>query len=450
MKREAPQQVVDGAEPPSNNADEASPVESFFVLVVLIYVTGVGFGLWFQDSDAFDSVTEPNAAARAGWLVTDFIIISLFAKRHARVLRVLKNAPLLCSFLALVIVSSCWSLHPIDSIRRGAGLLLLSIFAVYVAATFRPTRIAHILGTALSIGMALSLAAAAMLPSRAFMSDGSFRGVYAHKNILGILAALLCILGIVRILSRKRWDGKSALVLILGALNLVLSASATSAIGFILCLSILIVFRKSKTKQSGPSVLRATIAIGIPAVLFLQFTGLASFDSWLMSVFGKSSTLTGRTDIWAALVPEILKRPLLGWGFGGFWHGPLEPSTQVWFAVPVLRPTQAHNLALQVAVELGLIGLLLIGTLLIRTVVKHLKNYRATGDQVAFTMISVLCLLLVQSFTEAGLLNHQTLSWALVTYAITVTKAGAMQEANVIPTNDYGASSQHQLARTGA
>ena len=39
----------------------------------------------------------------------------------------------------------------------------------------------------------------------------------------------------------------------------------------------------------------------------------------ISSTFGRDETLTGRSEIWATLVPFAMKRPILGHGFGGFW-----------------------------------------------------------------------------------------------------------------------------------
>ena len=34
---------------------------------------------------------------------------------------------------------------------------------------------------------------------------------------------------------------------------------------------------------------------------------------------GRNATLTGRTEIWASLLPDVMRQPFLGYGFGSFW-----------------------------------------------------------------------------------------------------------------------------------
>jgi exopolysaccharide production protein ExoQ len=70
----------------------------------------------------------------------------------------------------------------------------------------------------------------------------------------------------------------------------------------------------------------------------------------LGSMVGRNSTLTGRTDIWASLVPDVEKRPLLGYGFSSFWT-PRSRSTHI--------VAEAHNGYLEVWLGLGIVGLVI-------------------------------------------------------------------------------------------
>jgi exopolysaccharide production protein ExoQ len=93
------------------------------------------------------------------------------------------------------------------------------------------------------------------------------------------------------------------------------------------------------------AVLACIIALGIIQPLVGGST-LGGFASSL----GRNETLTGRSDIWALLLPSAMHSPILGSGFGGFWTSMTTAKIEV---------NEAHNGYLEVCLGLGVIGLLL-------------------------------------------------------------------------------------------
>lgn len=67
-------------------------------------------------------------------------------------------------------------------------------------------------------------------------------------------------------------------------------------------------------------------------------------------------TLTGRTDLWAALIPEFLERPWLGYGFSAFWSPANLERMEAVAGFPVVA---AHNGFLEELLSTGAVGLLL-------------------------------------------------------------------------------------------
>jgi O-antigen ligase len=67
-------------------------------------------------------------------------------------------------------------------------------------------------------------------------------------------------------------------------------------------------------------------------------------------------TLTGRTDLWAALIPEFLERPFLGYGFAAFWNPVNLAIMEGAAGFPVVS---AHNGFLEELLSTGAIGLIL-------------------------------------------------------------------------------------------
>jgi exopolysaccharide production protein ExoQ len=84
---------------------------------------------------------------------------------------------------------------------------------------------------------------------------------------------------------------------------------------------------------------------------------LAILD-WL----GKDATLTGRTWLWEWADREIAAHPALGTGYQAFWQEGNWRAEEIWFHDLKSDKTgyHFHNTYLQVAVDLGLAGLLVL------------------------------------------------------------------------------------------
>jgi exopolysaccharide production protein ExoQ len=112
----------------------------------------------------------------------------------------------------------------------------------------------------------------------------------------------------------------------------------------------------------------AGIFIGVLLQLLVNVSGL------IIEGAGRDTTLTGRTDIWAAVL-ALQPNPLLGAGFQSFWLG--DRLVEMWQMFPVFRPNQAHNGYIETYLNLGWVGVFLFICILIgayRTVRQRLLN----------------------------------------------------------------------------
>src|SRR5439155_26444451 len=98
-----------------------------------------------------------------------------------------------------------------------------------------------------------------------------------------------------------------------------------------------------------PAIMLFGAGLVVCFVLFGMDTGIFT------DLMGRSKDLTGRTDLWRSVGSMILARPLLGYGFSGFWRGASLES----FAVENYvgwSPTYSHNGYLEILLNLGLAG----------------------------------------------------------------------------------------------
>ena len=93
-----------------------------------------------------------------------------------------------------------------------------------------------------------------------------------------------------------------------------------------------------------------------------------------MEASGRDATLTGRTGIWQTVLNEP-NNPLLGTGYASFWLG--DRLQRIWALYPRTPLLQAHNGYFEVYLNLGMVGVALLGGVLWT----GLRNARAQVDR---------------------------------------------------------------------
>jgi O-antigen ligase len=127
-------------------------------------------------------------------------------------------------------------------------------------------------------------------------------------------------------------------------------------------------------------------------------------------LLGRNPTLTGRTDlIWSELIPLALKSPILGVGFGGFWN-----ETIFDFYI-----NQAHNGYLDVFIELGTIGLIVLFIVLLAFYKKARNEYLYNRDWAIFK-IAIFFMILLHNFTETSFLRSTILLWNIFIFLMVI------------------------------
>jgi O-antigen ligase len=175
-------------------------------------------------------------------------------------------------------------------------------------------------------------------------------------------------------------------------------------------------------------------ALGAAAGL-VAITLAVVFRDGVFSVLGKSDSLTGRTGIWSEVIKLAGQRPVAGWGWVGYWDPFTAPFTYKNFTIGGVQYLQAHDAWLDIWFQLGIIGLVVFGALVISTLVRTwLIAIDRTGvpqgqrgPRNAITLLPVLLLvaLLAQSLTESRLIIEYGM---LLLTIIAVTSKRALTE----------------------
>lgn len=126
---------------------------------------------------------------------------------------------------------------------------------------------------------------------------------------------------------------------------------------------------------------------------------------------GRDETLSGRAELWEAVMRETEDRPLLGTGFGAFWYeGRGVELVTTW------NPRQSHNSWIDVIAELGYAGLLaflVVVPLRLWWSWQEGRGVRGTRqrDCAAAIFASAVALLAFASRSESFFLRMDKLQW---------------------------------------
>jgi O-antigen ligase len=114
-----------------------------------------------------------------------------------------------------------------------------------------------------------------------------------------------------------------------------------------------------RTRRPGE---RTRYYIGYAVVGLGGLAALYFFRGAIFSALGRDSDLTGRESIWAKVLERADERPWLGWGYATPWV-PWDPAFDGWIIDHGQTVLQAHNMWVDIRMQLGIVGVVLLGLL---------------------------------------------------------------------------------------
>lgn len=380
------------------------------VVVVGILLFSTAFATLLPDADA-DPYSGGDLILRALYS-TIYVLVLPSAVVHWREVAVSAwRGKWAVGVAMLALLSVQWSGAPDWTMRRAVALLMTTLFGVYLAGRFEPRMLLKLIACALGIAAVASVVTAVAFPSAGVESEihvGAWRGVYPQKNNLGQVMVLGTIVFML-LRHSDRWRRVALAGAVLCAALVLLSTSKT-ALSILLVSGILAVLYRSLRWHFTLFVpfLIAVVLISGSAVLWL----LARSEDLLVAM-GKDPTLTGRTPMWDVVLDMIARRPLLGYGYSAFWlKTPDSPAAAV-RAVLQWNTPHAHNGYLDLALQLGLIGLGFFAVAVLVGFARSIVALRATPSSVGLWPILYISYLLLYNVTESGLAIQNNLYWAL-------------------------------------
>jgi O-antigen ligase len=359
---------------------------------------------------------EGNPAWRLVLTISYLGVVLILVPWYREILFVLRRNWSVVALVFLALLSSLWAGMPDLTLRRSIGLFGTTLFGIALAVRFSFQDQLRMLTWLFRIIAVLSLAWVVLLPSYGISTEGEWMGVFDYKNAMGSVMGLSLLV---------EWQLPAAsrfsrllkiLAMLLYAVLLLKSDSVTPVVILVGTVIFLEIYKFAALRLRIPlyAVFLMTVvlvSVGISLVV-------ANGDT-AMGAVGRSSNLTGRTEIWSIVVSFIPERPILGYGYAGFWLG---ASPESFLVNQIMRgPIQySHNGYLEMLLTLGVVGLLLalifIGTGMKRAL--YFSKQRQSGTELwplAFLLYFVL-----HNLAECSILT-QDLEWAMCVSCIVGT-----------------------------
>jgi len=351
-----------------------------------------------------------------------YLAVAMIGFIHLRrTVRAALSVPALIGLLILAILSSIWADLPGLVLRRTIGLAGATLFGLVLAAQLDFEEQLNVLRRVFRIAVTLTLAAWALGPVLGInivsgesttikgyqvqIEEGAWRGIFNHKNALGAAMALAILIELSAPVHTMKSKVSRALCITGYACLLALSHSITSTVSMFLTILFMFSLKafRHQYRLIVPTLLLLTICS--TAVIALNATSITG-------ILGRSADLSGRVELWHWVGAMILNRPMVGYGFSGFWKGASDYSDVIETRIG-WSPEYAHNGYLEITLSLGVVGLFLFlwsaGTGLRRAI--GLAKTAESAQEL--WPLAFLIFFLIHNLGECTILWQNSLEWAI-------------------------------------
>lgn len=331
---------------------------------------------------------------------------------HRGVCATVKANLFIPAMLGLAVCSVFWSLSPVITLQMCIQVGLCTLFACYLSSRYTAERLMELLVFMGLVCAILSILFALALPSYGLYQGyggGAWQGICSHKNSLGIsMAFLLSPVFFTSSYSRARKLAYSALLLFLIYKSQSRGAWVDTA-GMLLFVAWLSLVRRVRPRELTIVLfLTATIGAAAAAIGFYFWPVLAA-------AIGKDPTMTGRTEIYIEVWRSIMKHPVLGYGMGSFWY-PGNPEThRIALAIGWPNIGYAESGILEVALQLGFLGVALVVAMIARAALQGARLLRSPqySPRIGW-FLTILCLAALTNLDAGWLMTSDIMDWVLI------------------------------------
>lgn len=373
------------------------------------------------------------------WVLTALAVAAILVLVHRRFdwWGAIRQHKWLLVVLAYMFLSTFWSEITLIALKRWMREVIVLSMALLIMSETNPRQsLASLLRRCAYVLLPFSVVLIKYYPELGrqygkYSGIEMWTGVTTQKNQLGRLCMISIFFLLLSLYRRWRkeaakeggspvWADISVMVI---AVYLLIGARSSTSIGTLFAgaaiLLALSLFHKLKLRMPKAATLALAIFLICFGTLapFLGGSNVAVFSSSL----GRDDTLTGRTEVWAAVLPAMKQQPLFGYGFGSFWTDARRERYDI--------PT-AHNGYLDILLEQGEVGLAFY-TLWVISCARKFSRAFSQDYEWASLAICFLFMNLVYNNTESALNSLAEYMTAMLVFASSVvpTKIAALSNA---------------------
>lgn len=390
--------------------------EQVFAIFTLVFFTGI---LAF---DSFYISPDPSLASTQGSSNPLYSILSLVQMgvyaitllllllRWRTSIRTALQNKAIWFIILLTLLSFIWSDLSDDSLRKGINAFATSLFGLYLASRFSLREQIKLLTIALGVVTVASFLFSLAFPSVAIETGanaGAWRGPLTQKNLLSRVMLLSSFVFFFDMLNQPIKQRRIHYVLMVLSLLLVLLSNSKTALLILfvlLLLSPLYLLLKMEGRVLIPLLILLILLVGSSTTILL-----GNWENLTISL-GRDPTLSGRTELWDAAFDMIAARPWLGYGFQAFWIDD-GAATYIWKIVQY-KPPHAHNGYINIALDLGLIGLFLFVLNLLLTYSRSVRWAKLDGTTWGLFPLIYTTFLIIYNQSENTIVEHNSIFWA--------------------------------------
>jgi exopolysaccharide production protein ExoQ len=357
------------------------------------------------------SATESSPATLAAMAINWMVVGLCISLRMSRLFSQCWKNKYIFAVPALALLSASWSQDPSRTMLKATCLLLLTVFAVSFVNRYGHEETMRIFYAVGVIVVAASLLLSVFAPGIGTQNgsyNGPWNGIFVTKNdaargVLFLLPAALCYKPQSQLAVIARYCHISASLLFILLTRSVTGIAATFALLALFFASVIL----RRTAKVEKLLLVGGVLIAFAVIALFVYLNAAQ----ILPLFGRDTSLTGRTKIWASVVLSIAKRPLLGYGHGAFWIGRGESmNTDVAANWDV---SYAHDGYLDVLLQLGYAGLALVIYLLVKASFNLYRYLQKEISPYSIWCLATLLLTIFFNFDETTFLMEQRIYWVL-------------------------------------
>jgi exopolysaccharide production protein ExoQ len=399
---------------------------------------------------AFDPVTATftgSVVLKVINLGCEVFALALILRSRPAIDLVLQCRPILV-LVGMAFGWAVFSYNPMGTIQAANVLFTTSLFGLAMVARLGPRESLRLVIRAMALGCALSFYWVMAYPQEAvhqasdvfqFQHAGLWRGIFSHKQGLGVFAGLT--FGLLLFYGSIVFPSLIIRLAAIGcALRCLIGTKSTTG-ELVAIITPLMLYTMYWITSSSPDVRKGKVAfLPAAATAVLACFLFGAFD-WIPEMFGKSSDMTGRADIWPLVIDNFNHTSAAFFG-GGFGTG---------FAA-TLSDYSVDNGYIDKIIEFGYIGAIVIFAMFIWIFMSSASLLITTAKEDAAVNVFPVSIWFVILFINISESNFMYKHLSTVLTAVAIALIAHARMARGVPTARAAARSRigRNLQRTPA